>query len=668
MNFKWSAAVITAMILTLTSAFGQQKENDAVLMRINGEPIYKSDFLYVYNKNNNNPQVIDPKSVDEYLELFINFNLKVKEAVSLGMDTLESFKKELAGYRKQLAQPYLSDTEVTERLIQEAWERMQTDLRASHILFVLPENSLPKDTLRVYEKAMKARNRILAGEEFALVARELSEDPSARDMAATAQRPGMPGNNGDLGYFSALDMVYPFENGAYALNVGEISMPVRSSFGYHIIKLTDRTPAMGKVRVAHIMVNAGGAADPTRDAEIIARINEIYAKVEGGEDFVELARKYSDDRGTAQKGGELPWFGVNRMVPEFIAAIKELQKPGDFTKPLKTAYGWHIVKLLEQKKPLSLEDEYVELKNRVGRDSRSRLSQESIVGRLKKEYSYKEDAIALEEFTKWVDNTVFDGKWSNDEALNASKVLCSFGGKEILQKDFAAFIVKRQNRRTPEDISSYVNGLFKEYVNQSLIDLEDANLEEKHNDFKQIMREYHDGILLFDLTEKNVWNKALLDTTGLKAYYEQHKLEYMWGDRIHADFYVCKDSKLASQTMKLVKKGLKKGIDNQQILTQINVDSQLNLRVISGKFDKDGNVYTGEFDWKTGLSVVKEIGSEHVFVNIKEVLPPQPKELSEIRGIATADYQNYLEKQWIQELRNKYKVEVDEAVLNSIRK
>ncbi|NLF41108.1 MAG: hypothetical protein GX587_00260 [Bacteroidales bacterium] len=182
------------------------------------------------------------------------------------------------------------------------------------------------------------------------------------------------------------------------------------------------------------------------------------------------------------------------------------------------------------------------------------------------------------------------------------------------------------------------------------------------------MREYHDGILLFDLTEKNVWNKALLDTTGLKAYYEQHKLDYMWGDRINADFYVCKDSKLASQTMKLVKKGLKKGIDNQQILTQINVDSQLNLRVISGKFDKEGNVYTDQFEWKTGLSVVKEIGSEFVFVNIKEVLPPQPKELSEIRGIATADYQNFLEKQWIQELRNKYKVEVDEEVLNSIRK
>lgn len=668
MKLQWYVGILAALAMNVSTAFSQTADKDAVLMRINGDPVMKSDFLYVYNKNNNNPQVIDPKTVDEYLELFINFNLKVKEAVSLGMDTTKAFKTELAGYRKQLAQPYLTDTEVTERLIQEAWERLQTDLRASHILFSLPENALPKDTLVTYNKALKVRERIMAGEDFTKMAREFSDDPSARDMAATAQRPPMPGNNGDLGYFTAFDMVYPFENGAFALQKGEVSMPIRSAFGYHIIKLTDRKPAMGRVRVAHIMVNASPESEKGKEEDDLkTRINEIYNRLAEGADFVDMAKRYSDDRGTAQRGGELPWFGVNRMVPEFIEAIKDLKNPGDISKPVRTAYGWHVIKLIEQKKPLSLEEEYPELKNKVGRDVRARLSKDAVINRLKNEYSFKENTKALDEIIKLVDNSIFDSKWNNPKALELKGNLFSFANNAITQGDFAAFLIQKQNNRTPEEITSYIHGMYREYVAQTLLDYEDLKLEDKYLDFKQIMREYHDGILLFELTDKKVWSKALQDTTGLKKFYQDNIQNYMWNDRLHATFFICNDEAVAKNAVKLVKKAPKKKWDDEYVLAQINKESQLSMRVLSGKFEKDANIYLEHFQWKKGLSGIVKVGNEYVFTRVENVIPAEPKALFEIRGIVTADYQNFLEKQWIEELKAKYTVEVNAEVLQSLR-
>ncbi len=343
---KRISLLLGILIFSLQLTFAQ--DNNAVLLTINGEKISKSEFINVFKKNNKS-ETFDQKALEEYLDLYINFKLKVKEAEEIGYDTIKSFIDELIGYRKQLSQPYLTDREANEMLIKEAYERMQWDIRASHLLIKIPTNASPKDTLEAFNKIMNIRKRILKGESFEKLAQELSDDPSARDMPATNEHPMMHGNKGDLGFFTVLDMVYPFENAAFATKVGDISMPIRTTFGYHLIKVVERKKAMGKALVSHILILTPKDSVNYNDAKEKQKIEELYNRILKGEKFEEMARLYSDDKATAVKNGILPWFGVNRMVPEFISIVGELKNKNDISKPFKTAYGWHILKLIDKK-------------------------------------------------------------------------------------------------------------------------------------------------------------------------------------------------------------------------------------------------------------------------------------------------------------------------------
>jgi peptidyl-prolyl cis-trans isomerase SurA len=325
------------------------KDPSPVLLTIAGTPVSKDEFEKVYRKNNQKLDSYDMKDLREYLELYINYKLKVKEAESLKLDTGITFINELKGYRKQLAQPYMSDKEVTDALIKEAYERLQKDVRASHILINLAPDALPKDTLEVYNRALKIRDMISRGADFEKVARDSSNDPSAKD------------NGGDLGYFTGMQMVYPFETAAYNTKPGNLSMPVRTKFGYHIIKVHDIREAQGEIKVAHIMVKLGSDASENYAATAKNKIDEIYSKLKSGEQFEDLAIKYSDDKGSAKNGGQLPPFGTGRMVPEFEKAAFDLKKDNDISVPVKTSYGWHIIKRLEKKDVPSFEQKKNEI-------------------------------------------------------------------------------------------------------------------------------------------------------------------------------------------------------------------------------------------------------------------------------------------------------------------
>lgn len=653
--------VLISLTITAIPVFAQ--DSDPVILNVAGEEISRSEFLNVYMKNNVNSEVLDRKSLEEYMELYINFRLKVKEAEALGLDTVRSFRDELAGYRKQLAQPYLIDEEMNKSLLQEAYDRKKTDIRASHILIRVDRNAAPADTLVAYKKVMNLRKRILKGEDFGKVAMEASDDLSARDRQMEGRT--IKGNLGDLGYFTVFDMVYPFETGAYNTPVGEVSMPVRSDFGYHLIKVTDRKPALGRVQVAHIMMRLPADASAEDSARIAAKAMEVYTRILNGEDFARMAEQNSDDKSTASKGGVLPWFGANKMIPEFISEITKLKNLNDVTKPFLTSFGWHIVKLLDRKDIGAYEDVVNELKQSLTRSDRAKKSEEALLNRIRREYKYTENLKARDDFYKVVTDTIFSAKWSAQQAAGLKKTIMTIGRQSFSQQDFANWLAKNQRKRAKEDIRTFVNGMFTTFVNETLLAYEDSRLESKYPDFKMLVKEYRDGILLFELTDQKIWSKAVKDTTGLEAFYNQNKGNYMWEQRLDATVYTLEstDDKMIAS----LRKAIAEGLTDTEMLTRFNTDTTSLLTIDHRKFQKGDDELIDSLEWKPGLAPESIDDGKVRLVNIHALLSPEPRKLNEARGLITADYQNYLEQEWIRELRARYPFKVYDEVLSSIK-
>lgn len=654
---------LTGIICFTSFAAATAQNDDPVILTVADESITKSEFLSIYQKNNVDNQVIDRKSLEDYMELFINFRLKVNEAESLGMDTMKSFVDELAGYRKQLAQPYLIDEKMNRSLLQEAYERKKEDIRASHLLIKVDRNATPNDTLEAYKKIMGLRKRIMKGEDFGVLAMEFSDDLSARDR--TVEGRTLKGNRGDLGYFTVFDMVYPFETGAYSTKVGGLSMPVRTDFGYHLIKVTDRKPALGRVQVAHILLRPGDKALAADSAAVKQKAQDIYQRLKNGEDFAKLAQEFSDDKTTAPKGGVLPWFGSNRMIPEFIKEVSSIKEINQIAQPFASSYGWHIVKLLDRKDIGSYEDNVNDLKQSLTRSDRAKKSEEALLNRIKQEYKFTQNLKAKNDFNKVVTDTIFSGAWSLDLAQGMDKSLFTIGRRSYTQQDFAQYLVKNQRKGAKESIPVYVDNMYRSFVNQKLLEYEDSQLESKYPEFKALMKEYRDGILLFELTEDKIWSKAGKDTLGLENFYNDNKMNYLWGPRVEASIYTFtkNDRNAIDRFMTL----LKKGLSDTELLGMFNTDSTTILSVDRRKYEKGDNEMIDSMKWEKGQSSEKVDESRVTIVMINDILAPEPKKLNEARGLVTANYQDYLEKQWIKELRAKYKFDVKEDVLSSIK-
>lgn len=640
---------VSAGFISLTT-LGQQSQ---VLLTVGNDNITKQEFENIYKKNNvKQTAPADEKTMREYLDLYINFRLKVNEAEALGLDTTSSFKTELAGYRRQLAQPYLTDKEVTEKLIQEAYERSQKEIRASHILINSAPDALPKDTLAAYNKALDLRRRIVEkGEDFGKLAEAHSEDPSAKQ------------NKGDLGYFSAFTMVYPFETMAYKTKPGTVSMPVRTRFGYHLIKVTDSRAAQGEIKAAHIMIRTpqGSTADDSAKAK--AKIDEIYAKLKAGESFEDLVKQYSEDKNSVKANGVLPAFGTGKMVIEFETAAFNLKNNGDISEPVKTAYGWHIIKRIDRKAPPTFEEAKNDLKNKVSRDSRSELNKQSFVRKLKKEYNFTENLKARDEFYAVMDSAIYKGDWYIRKAHGMEKPLFTLDGKTYTQKDFAKFISENQGYAGKLSFQGVVNNLYTMFTEKTIMDYEESRLEQKYPEFKSLMQEYRDGILLFELTDDMVWTKAVKDSAGLQDFFIKNNEKYKWNERLDAVIYTTSSEEVAAKVRKLLKN---KKITRDSLLTVINKDNPLNLVIKEDKFEKGENAIIDGIVWEKGMTDNFMNANAVVFVDVKRSLPPQLKTLNEVRGAVTADYQNYLEKEWITALRAKYPVTVNESVFKTL--
>ena len=476
--------VLIIIVLYCFNGISQNKET--VLFSIDNTDFYTQEFLDNYNKNAT--LVSDSlNSIESYFDLFINYKLKVKEAKELKLDTLPSYINELNEYKMRLIQPYLKDKEVTNKLVLEAFERLQKEINASHILLSLKSNASPKDTLAAYTKLMGARKLIIDGTPFSKIAKQYSDDPSAQQ------------NGGNLGFFTALQMVYPFENVAYTTTVNTVSKPFRTQFGYHILQVHNIRPALGEVEVAHIMIK-------NNDSTLAkSQIDSIYKLILNNKDrFSELASKFSNDRATASNGGKLNKFTYGQMVEAFSKEAFKLENVSEISKPFKTEYGWHIVKLLKKYPVPSFNEIKDDLTRKIERDERSNLIGESVVNRLLNNYNIVVDKDALNQFK--------DRNWRN--LTNANTVLLTINKKEIRQVEFAKFL----KLNTGEDVLS----AFEKFKQQEVLNYYKETIEFTNKEFAATYNEFKEGLLLFDLLEEKVWNKSK-DSVNLSNYFIKFK-------------------------------------------------------------------------------------------------------------------------------------------------
>ncbi|MFW6310025.1 MAG: peptidylprolyl isomerase [Prolixibacteraceae bacterium] len=622
--------VLLISILLCNAVFvSAQKEE--ILLTIGDTEISKAEFERIYKKNNENLfDETDRKTPKEYLDLFIDYKLKVIEAQNLKMDTSQAFKEELAGYRKELAAPYLTDVQFNEKMVRDHYERMKTEVNASHILLRMDENAPVEKEQEVLSRLNKIREEILTGKDFAEAAAEYSEDPSAES------------NGGNLGYFSAFQMVAPFENAVFELSEGEISEPVRTSFGYHIIKVNDFRENQGDIKVAHIMRMFPNEVQNFDKMKTKSEIDSIYNLLENGADFAELAKKHSDDKRSAELGGELPWFSAGRMIPEFSEAAFNIKNKGEYTRPVETKFGYHIIKKLDHRPVKPFEEVKESIESRIKKDpARSVYSKRAFVEKLKDEYSFNEHE---ENLSQIKDKTV------EDELQNPEKVLFTLNSEKFTAADFQDFLKKTNQEKYAENYEEWVENEITAYENQ--------RLETKHPEFRYLVREYHDGILLFNIMEEKIWNFAADDSTGLREYYEKNKGEYMWKERFKGSIITAENDSVRQEAEKYFASGM----PNQEVTDLLNKEKQL-IEIKEGAWEKGSNPVVDYYVWN-GPSP-DDFNAELTFVR-GDLIPPGPKTLDEAKGLYISDYQNYLEKQWLKSLRKKYKIKVNKKLLKTV--
>ncbi len=746
--FTIAFACQTAKKTPLTTAIVDKKET--LLIAVGNSTVSVGEFKYVYEKNNANDSIAySEKSVREYLELFTNFKLKVEEAKSKGLDTTREFTNEFAEYKKQLAKPYLTENKVTDDMVKEAYERLKEEIHAAHILINMNPDAIPADTLTLFNRMQEIRKRAIAGEDFGKLAAELSEDPSAKQ------------NKGDLGYFTALQMVYQFENEAFKAPINQISPIFRSRFGYHIIKVMERRPSNGEVKIAHIYLRTDSATDSVKVANEIMEIDRRLAK---GEAWEKLCEQYSNDEKSKTNGGIIDqWFSSGILVKPLEEASFGLKEVGAISKPVKSIYGWHIIKLIERKGLAPFSEVENVLKQRVSKDSRSELNRAFLVQRLRKDDKFSENMQnKLYIFIK-ADSSLVKGIWNFNRAdEQIGKTLFSINQQQYRIKDFFAYVEKEQQTKPNGNPKQYMESLYNQYVELSLLDYEETHLEEKYPEFRYLVNEYREGMLLFKIMEERVWGKGVADNQGVEKFFEANREKYQWEKRVKAAIYTAdtksvidslvadlkKDyienvrtkfpeiifkpktatltseqwkslsqiidymkrdtaavleirgtyiegetnkmmqertdliksyltsvglpqSKIAQKNLGLLKNSRNASVSymlytnaKNMILQKFNEKNPLTLQLNEGLFQKGDHKGLDMLAWEVGTHIVSE-GEKYHYIVIQEVQQPRNKELSETKGVVISDYQQFLEKELINDLKSKYKINIDE---NEVKK
>lgn len=628
-----------------------QEDIPSPLLAIGDNAVFGDEFLHMLSKNRefkNSENKISEEEFFENLELFINYKLKVKEAESLGLDKTEEFEREFEVFKDDLTQPFLIKNSLQEGELMKAYNRMKEVVKASHILLQFPPNASQADTISVLRMALKLKEEAENGADFNELAFEHSDDPSAKD------------NKGNLGYFTALQMVSSFEDAAYSMQVGQISDPILTNFGYHIIKLEDRQPNPGEVKVSHILVRSQGN-DPVTEERILRKVSEIYTELQKPESsWEEICELYSEDAGTKNTGGTLPWIGLGSVIPEFERAAFSLQEEGEISPPVKTPFGYHIIRL-EGKKPLaSYEEMESSIKSRILRDSRSTLIQSQVVAIQKSKYGFVENEVLVDSVNGLFTTT---SRQEIAEILKSKNlldsVLFSINNKPKTVKGLLDFIAedKQVVRTNPQN---YFQTWFDKYVEVNLQEAEINDLMTNNDEYRLMIQEYRDGILLFSLMNEQVWQKAIEDSLGQVKFYQENISRYQWNERIQALILtMAKEESIPSVRKFLSDKKYQPNLVDRLENTFL-INNPLAFTVSEGIFEWQQHPILKNADMALNFQELRLENKTYMVVLGEKVLPG-PKKFEETRGKVIQDYQEFLDKQLISTLKEKYAVQINEA-------
>mgnify|MGYP002621789086 CR=1 FL=1 len=703
--FRKHLVLTVSLILSLLAS--AQQNNDPVLFEIGDQRIHSSEFRKEFLRSIGQDPSVEPtmcsyekrQKIEEYARLFLNFRLKLTDAYALGYDTIPALQRELASYRTELAQPYLMDSATLRAIMQEAYDRNHYALHAAHILIYL-ENS--KDTAAAYEMAMEAYRRASAGEDFYTLASEMVERQLTDEQKIRYKRRPM---EGDLGCFTAFDMLYPFESAAYALQIGEVSMPVRTRYGYHVIKLFSKTPFYGPVSLRHIWIREGG-----NNARAQRRIEFVYAQLLEGHDFVDLYNNNSDDAGTGQlPEGLMSNVSCTQLPPDYVVQLANLSREGDFSKPFQTEFGWHIIQLVHRDSIPSLESLMPRYKQQMSRDSRNSMPREEFIVRSLAKYHHvdytatlgtwkqtagkwqfsparKNDkkaqpAASLDAVVAIATDSLFDKRWVFDSTtLTDHRPLMEIDGQLYTTDDFCRYLAKNQQLGVRRSLDRYIRTRYDNFIGDMLMHLVDSRLEQDHPDFAEVMQEYRHGLMIFAYNDDKIWKAAAADSVGLADFYttrvNQLDFEnpddelYFWHSRARTNIFTIPDSSLLSpeKAAKIVEKGIRKNRDANGVKEELqkaikNKKAQITLQL--ELLEDQHQSFLSESEWHKGYYLHPSAKGYHILW-VESMLSPEPKDLSEARGYYLNDYQNEVERRLVDQLRQQYHAVMHQEVLDSI--
>lgn len=647
---KRSILILLIVGLWFPIAALHAQADDPILFTVEGKPVRVSEFKYIYAKTNGAEADYSRASLEEYLDLYIKFKLKVQKARDLQLDTIQQLQQELEGYRRQLADSYLISKEVTERLVKAAYERSREDIDLHHIVIGLAPNAAPEDTLRAYQRAQEIKAQLADGADFAELARKVSADQSAQD------------NGGHIGYVNVLfpKGFHKMEKAAYNLPLNTISDPVRTPAGYHLLRVTDRRPARGQMEAAHILLrNSSPRAEAT--------IREIYQQLQDGADFGALAREKSQDSQTASQEGYIGFFGINQFEKAFEDAAFSLAEDGAYTEPFQSSVGWHIVKRISKKGLEPYDQARARLETQIKRDDRYEAAQKAMIAEIQREADFTEYRLVLDRFKTTQNDTLFTFRWKAP-AEPSSEVLFTLGENRYTVADFTTYLSRNTRKRmqlgrgTP--ITDGIDQLYADYVQESTLRFEEQRLEEKYPEFRALMREYREGILLFEVTKMKVWDKAAQDTTGLKAFFQDIKGKYRWNERAVVSRYtISMDDREQLNALR----EFAAGHGPEEVRERFG-DILAGFEALTIEKERSPEAAAIK-EWSANALTVNKLDrpkNQYSFMKIEEILPPADKELREARGYIIADYQDKLEEQWVESLRKEYKVKVNRKVLEEM--
>lgn len=611
------------------------------LMTIGGETISVKEFLRVYNKNIDLVQDESQKNIDYYLNLYTNYKLKLKEARTLGFDKKDSYKKEFESYKNQLSKAYTTDKEVTETLVKEAYNRTTSEVKAHHILVRIQPG---QDTLAAYEKIKALRSRMVK-EDFTSLRTALHDGKSVFVE--------------DLGYFSAFKMVYDFENAAFNTPLGQTSKPFRTQFGYHVVKVLDKRPSKGKVQVAHIMI-----ANNQKDSTLVPenRIKEIFRSIQEGDSFESLAKQFSDDKSSAAKGGVMNPFKSGDIRSEiFVNTAFGLKEIGAISEPIQSQFGWHILKLISKTPVEPYEQIKVDLEQKVKRDARSKVIRQKMLEKLKQQYTISQPS--LESVVAKIQKNDADDTWEVEASMEP-QVFLKIESQELSYRDFLDLLNKnKRSFKASTGKSKFISNQYALFLENNLFQYKKNNLINENEDYANVLKEYEEGLLLFDIMENKIWKGAQLDSIGLKSYYNENTSKFKSNSKITAT--IARSNK--KKKLKAVKKMWSQGFSTDAISQKLNERDQA-LIFSSGDFEIDSPLIPKNMVFNKGISEIYSLDDNYVLLNISYIETPQILSFEDAKGAVISKYQSVLESEWLETLRNKYPIVINEKILSDLKK